>query len=191
MSEVIMSLMDLAALDTSELTAQVGRLQREGIYFLTVQKAGIVERETEDPADPSNYDLNFESLIEEYVPLKEEDGVGLDKSKIIGNTFKERYFIYGKDIIQAIQLLMGQYKSVGLRCKGQMGGVEGQAPGWIDEIVGKRIIVRVQHRMDKGGVERANIYWMTPKQMKKANIPLAVLGRDLLDEQGNPMEEAA
>lgn len=185
----ITSLMDLAALDTSDMTAQMSRLQREGIYLIEVQDAKITEQESDDPAKPSNYNIGFSSSILQFVPLKEE--TGFDPESLTGKAFNERYFIYGQDIGQAIQLLMGQYKSVGLRCKGIMGGVEGSEPGWIDDIKGKRLVIRVQHRTDKTGQERANIYWLTPKQMAKANIPLETLGRDLLDEQGNPIAEEA
>ncbi len=190
MSEhAIMNLMDLAALDTSDMSAQMSRLQRQGIYFLEVVKAGYTEQESNDAAKATNYNLMIESTILEFIPLDETEK--LDMSKIIGATFKERYFLFGEQLIQSIQLLMGMYKSVGLRCKGAMGGVEGSEPGWVDEIAGKRIIVRVQHRTGNDGQERANIYWLTPKQMKKLGIPLDALGRDLLDEQGNPLGDAA
>lgn len=180
------NLMDLATLDTSDMIAQTSRLQKEGIYVLDVQSAGIVEQPAADPALPMNYILGVKSVILAFAALKEEDKA--KQEELVGRDFSERYFLYGQEILGAIQQLMGNYKKVGLRHKGVMGGVEGSEPGWIDEIVGKRIVVRVRQYQNKNQQDVVAYDWLTPKQMEKAELSWDILGRDFLDEKGNVVE---
>lgn len=177
------SLMDLAAVDTSDLSAQMSRLQRAGIYVLDVNSAMFSEQPSNDPAEPANYNLAIRSKVLLFVPIDENDGGG-DPSQMEGKDFNERYFIYGKQIKEAIQLLMGRYKSVGLPHKGKLGGVEGSEPGWVDSISGQRIVVRVRHYKSSDGQDRAGYDWLSPKAMAKAGVTWDVLGRDFLDEFG-------
>jgi hypothetical protein len=181
------SLMDLAAFDTSDLKAQVSRLARQGIYIVELKKAQLVEVPPQDPADPISFRLNLSSDILQFVPLDKNETV----EDMAGRSLNESFFLSSKDIKEAIQLLMGRYKTVGFRCKGTMGGVEGSEPGWIDEGVGKRIVVRVRHYTNKQGQDQAAFDWLSAKQMEKLEIPVEVLARDFLDEAGNPIDVAA
>jgi len=182
------NLMSLASFDTSDLQAQMSRLAREGIYLIELGKLGFTEQApTRDPADPMNYQLNIPGNILSFIPLEVSADPTLDD--LTGRSLNERYFVYGKDIKEAIQLLMGKFKSAGFRHKGVMGGVEGSAPGWIEEAMGKRVVVRVHHYKPKDGEERAQFTWLNPFQLQKANIDLAILGRDFLDEFGRPIED--
>lgn len=183
------SLMDLATLDTSDMSAQTSRLQREGLYVVEVGKVQFSEQPPQDPANPMNYNYIFNSTILAYSPLKEGESVeGME-----GRPLNQRIFLNGKDIRQAVQLLMGQYKIVGLRHKGAMGGVEGSEPGWVDEAVGKRIAIRVRHGQRADGQEQAYFDWLSPKAMAKAGLPWEYLGREFVDEVGNvvQLEQAA
>lgn len=183
------SLMDLASTDTSELTAQLSRLPRAGIYIINLDEARFAEQAPTDPADPMNYTLGIKGTILVFDPLDKADAG--KAAELEGKALSERYFLFGKDIQEAIQLLMGRYKAAGFRHKGAMGGVEGAAPGWIDEALGKRVAVRVRHFTDKGGQDRAGFDWLSQKAMEKAGIDWAIMQRDFLDEHGNPMQEAA
>lgn len=184
------NLMDLATVDTSDMTAQVSRLQRQGIYVLELSSLGFVEQPPQDPADPMNYNLKTTGQILEFMPLNEEDAAA--REGLLGKDLNERIFIYGKEARESIQLLMGRFKQVGFRHKGIMGGMEGAPAGWIDEAVGKRIAIRVRHYVRKSdGQEVAAIDWMSPKQMEKAEMPWEVLAREFLDESGNPVDLAA
>lgn len=181
------SLMDLAALDTSDLSAQTSRLQAEGIYVVEVQKIGFSEQPPQDPANPMNYNFNFEGNTLAYLPL--ENGKMIEGME--GRTLKQRIFLFGENITEAVQLLMGAYKTVGFRHKGPMGGVEGAAPGWADEALGKRIAIRVRHGQDKNGTDRAYYDWLSPKQLVKVGLTWEHMGREFLDEVGNPTSVAA
>jgi hypothetical protein len=185
------SLMDLAVLDTSEMSAQTSRLQKEGIYVVELKKIGFSEQPPQDPADPMNYNFNFESTILAFSPLTAEAANAEADAAMIGRDLKQRIFLYGKDIVQAIQLLMGQYKIVGFRHKGIMGGVEGSEPGWIDEANGQRLAVRVRHYSRKDGQEAVAYDWLSPKAMEKAGIPWEGMARPFLDEVGNEVQIAA
>ena len=179
-------LMDLAVLDTSDMQAQTSRLPKQGIYILNVDSAGLTEQPPADPANPMSYNLGIKSTILLFDPLLEEDKAKAEEAT--GRSFSERYFLYVEQIVEAIQLLMGKYKTVGLRHKGRLGGVEGSEPGWVDEIAGKRIAVRVRHYTNKNGQDQAGIDWLSPKQMKKIGIDWEIMQRDFLDEHGNPIE---
>lgn len=183
------NLMDLASVDTSDMQAQTSRLQRQGIYILDLTKLGFIENPPSDPAKPMNYNLTTVGTILAFDPLDPtETGPVLE-----GTDMRERIPLFGENLKEGIQLLMGRFKTVGFKHKGIMGGVEGAPVGWIDEAVSKRIAIRVRHYTDKNEQVRVAIDWLSPKQMGKLNPPLPfdVLGREFLDEIGNPVDLAA
>jgi hypothetical protein len=183
------NLMELATLDTSDLKAQTSRLPNQGIYVINIEELKFAEQAPSDPADPMNYTLTIRGTVLAFQPL---DQNGASEEDMEGRQLTERYFLYGKQIQEAIQLLMGRFKLVGFRHKGIMGGVEGSEPGWIDEAVGQRVCVRVRHYTSRGdGQERASFDWLSPKQMEKAGIQWEVLARPFLDENGNEVGQEA
>lgn len=186
-----MSLLDLAAFDTSDLKAQVGRLQPAGLYIIELNSIGFAEQPAKDPADPSNYRFESKGQILAFQPLSADSYNG-NPEDMVGRDLREGVFLSGKDIQAAIQQLMGKYKLAGFRHKGPMGGVEGSAPGWVDEAKGKRVAVRVRQYTTAGGEDRVAFDWLSPKQLKSAGLEWAdTMGRDFLDEKGNPVEIAA
>ena len=181
------NLMDLATVDTSDLSAQTSRLQREGIYVTELTELKFVEQPPQDPANPMNYNLTIKGTILAFMPLDpNESADGME-----GKDLRERFFLFGENVKEGIQLLMGRFKVVGFRHKGTMGGVEGAPAGWIDEAIGKRIAVRVRHYKNRNDQEQVAIDWLSPKQMEKAGITWDVLQRDFLDEKGNVVDLAA
>lgn len=180
------NLMQLASLDTTELTAQLTRLALEGIYIIDLGKVGFTQQAPTDPAKPMNFNLAIPGTILAFAPLHKEDESKV--ADLISKPLNERYFLYGENLKEAIQLLMGRYKTVGFKHKGIMGGVEGAQPGWIDEAQGRRVVVRVSGFTDKTDQPRVRFDWLSPKAMKKANIDWEILGRDFLDEHGNVIE---
>lgn len=179
------NLMSLATLDTSDLQAQISRLPKQGVYISELMKMQFAEQAPVDPAHPMNYNLVIQSGILGFLPLDPADAI----VDLEGRNLNERYFLYGEQLKEAIQLLMGRFKVVGFRYKGVMGGVEGSQPGWIDEAIGKRICTRVRYYTPKDGQERAAFDWLSPKQMEKAGIEWATLGRQFLDENGKVVED--
>ncbi len=190
MSEIEMNfanLMDLATVDTSDLSAQTSRLQRQGLYVVELHELKFVEQAPQDPADPMNYNLTTQGTILAFVPLDpSESAEGME-----GRNLRERIFLYGKDSKEGIQLLMGRFKTAGFKHKGIMGGVEGAPAGWVDDAVGKRIALRVRHYTNRNGQEQVAIDWLSPKQMEKAGISWEVLQREFLDEKGDVVNIAA
>jgi hypothetical protein len=182
------NLMSLATMDTSDLKAQVSRLPRQGIYIEELAKLALTEQPPSDPAKPMSYNLNIGGLILGFAPLKEDADAAGDTSQMEGNNLNERFFLYGEQVKEAIQLLMGRFKIAGFRHKGLMGGVEGSAPGWIDEAVGKRIAVRVRHFTPKDGQERAQFDWLSPKAMEKVGLDWSIMQRPFFDENGVEMD---
>ena len=180
------SLMQLASLDTTELQAQMTRLALAGIYVLDLGKVAFTAQASQDPAKPMNFNLGIPGTILAFAPLNKEDESKV--ADLIGKSLNERYFLYGENLKEAVQLLMGRYKLVGFKHKGIMGGVEGYQPGWIDEAQGKRVVARVSHFTDKQEQPRARFDWLSPRAMKKANIDWEIMGRDFLDENGRPIE---
>jgi len=180
------NLMQLAELDTTELQAQMTRLALEGIYVCELGKVGFTAQASNDPAKPANFNLALPGTILAFAPLHKEDEPKING--LIGQTLNERYFLFGENIKEAVQLLMGRYKTVGLKHKGKMGGVEGYQPGWVDEAQGKRVVVRVSGYVDKQEQPRVRFDWLSPKAMKKANIDWEIMGRDFLDEHGKAIE---
>lgn len=188
---MLMGLMDLATLDTSDMKAQMSRLQTPGIYIADLNEIGIAEQPNSDPALPSNFLITTKSTTLAFRPL--EAGVMTEEQikDMEGKPINERYFIDGTKIREAIQLLMGRFKTAGLRHKGLLGGVEGAPAGWLDEAVGKRIAIRVRQYVGKDGQDRVSFDWLSPKQMEKLELPWEILGRDYCDENGNPVDLAA
>lgn len=181
------NLMDLASTDTSDLQAQLSRLPRAGIYIIELEELKFAEQAPQDPAEPMNYTLGIKGMTLAFQPLdKTESGDNME-----GRALSERYFLYGQEVKEAIQLLMGRFKAAGFRHKGVMGGVEGSEPGWIDEAIGNRVCVRVRHFNSKDGQERAGFDWLSPKAMAKAGIEWDVLGREYLDETGKAVQQEA
>ena len=182
------SLMELAGLDTSDLQAQVSRLPMAGIYVTELAKLALIQQPPQDPAEPMSYALSCQGVILAFSPLvKDNEAAPAIPDGLIGGNLNERIFIYGKNLKEGIQLLMGRFKQAGLRHKGTMGGVEGANPGWIDEALGKRIAIRVSHGQ-RNGQDVAYFNWMSPKQMKKAGLGWEAMGRDYLDEVGKPLD---
>ena len=186
-----MSLLDLAAFDTSDLKAQVGRLQAAGIYIIDLNKVGFAEQPARDPADPSNFRYESKGTILAFMPADAATYQGKPED-MAGRELREGVFLSGKELVDAFRQLMGKYKMAGFRHKGIMGGVEGQAPGWIDEALGKRVAVRVRQYTTSGGEDRVSFDWLSPKQLEKIGLSWAdSMGRDFLDENGNVVEQAA
>lgn len=173
------SLMDLADFDTSDVKVLTSRLQDAGIYLTDLKSVEITEQPAQDPADPTNYQILFKHEILEFTP-ESRDYTG-DPEDMVGREMTERYFLYGKELQQAIGLLMGRYKNAGYEHKGRIGGLPNTEPGWLDGAVGTRNYVRVKHSTSKDGNERARFDWLSKKQIEKAKLEVGILGREMLE----------
>lgn len=187
------SLMELASLDTSDMTAQISRLAREGVYICQLTELKFIEQPAKDPAKPMNYALSIKGLILAFEPTVKQGEVAAPIPEgLIGGNLNERFFLFGENLKEAVQLLMGRFKQAGFRHKGKMGGIEGAEAGWIEEALNQRVAIRVRHG-NRDGQDVAYFDWMSPKQMDKAGLKdwTGIMAREFLDENGKPIDPMA
>lgn len=156
-----MSLADLAALETDEIETLMSRLPDEGIY--TVRGKEVTATENLKEGEPPLFSFNFATEILEAEPLRKDK----DPESYAGRSLRERYTLWPTDFKEAIGLLKGKYKTIGLPCAGNLGGVEGEEPGWLDGMVGYIFKVRVRHFTDKNKNQRAGFDWLPTDEAKE------------------------
>lgn len=162
-----LSLADLAAMNTDDVAVLTSRLPVEGIFLVRCTELGFTQSEsTIDPATnqprPPLFRLGIKTEILEAKPLKKD----VDAETLVGRTLTESYVLWPAQFREAVGLLKGRYKLVDLPYTGNVGGVEGQEPGWVDGAVNHIFRVRVRHFTSKGN-ERAGFDWL-PAEDKKA-----------------------
>lgn len=153
-----LSLADLASLVTDEITTLTSRLPEEGIYTVRGTEVTAAQAESVE-GKPPLFRFNFQSEVLEMKPLDSK----VDPEKFVGRSLRESYTLWPADFKEAIGLLKGRFQLIGLENKGNLGGVEGQAPGWLDNFVNKVFKVRVRHYTDKNKNERAGFDWLKPE----------------------------
>jgi len=178
------SLMDLATTDTSEIKALRNRLQPEGIYVVAFTEANLREIENQDPSKPPRASLGFKGVVEHFEPLKADSS---DRD-LVGKAYNQFETIWLSDIAEAIGLLKGRYESAHLPTAGIPGGIEGHE-GWIDGVIGKRVAIRVRHKV-VGDDTRVYVDWLGAKAMEKVGLAWEDMGREAVDGRGNPIEIA-
>ncbi len=151
-----LSLADLAALNTDEVETLMNRLPDQGIYLVRGGEVKAAEsRDESDSSKPPLFSFTFASEILGAEPLDKSK----DPESYVGRSLRDRYTLWPSDFQEAIGLLKGRYKTIGLGNEGQLGGVEGQDPGWLDGITGHVYRVRVRHFDSKNG-KRAAFDWL-------------------------------
>jgi len=155
-----MSLADLAAMDAQAegIAVLTSRLPAAGMYI--VRGKEVKASESRKEGEPPLFSFIFTAEILEAKPLDKE----VDAERLVGRTLTERYTLWPTDFREAVGLMMGRYKIIGLPFEGRMGGVEGQEPGWLDGLTGHLFQVRVRHFTDKNNNERAGFDWLPYKQ---------------------------
>lgn len=158
MSNTGLSLADLASLNTDEIATLTSRLPEAGIFV--VRGVGVKAAESNtDPEKPPLFRFGFESEILAAELLDKDK----DPEKFVGRKLNESYTLWPDSITEAIGLLKGRYQMVFLPNTGMMGGVEGQAPGWLDGIVGHIFRIRVRRYTTARG-EQAGYDWLPTEE---------------------------
>lgn len=155
-----MSLADLAAMDAQAegIAVLTSRLPAAGMYVVRGKEVRATESRKEGEPPLFAFILGTE-ILDAKLMDKEADG-----ERLVGRSLTERYTLWPSDFKEAVGLLMGKYKIIGLPFDGRMGGVEGQEPGWLDGLTGHVFQIRVRHFTDKNGNERAGFDWLPYKQ---------------------------
>lgn len=163
-SNMFLSLADLAGLNTDDINVITSRLPTAGIFRVRVTSISSKQGDPK-PGERPNFYFTFKPVI-----LGVKEGSLFDKSidpeSLVGKTINDPFTLWTKtdeDLAESIGLLKGRYKLVGLPHEGNMGGVEGAEPGWIDGAVNHEFDLRVRHVV-KNGDTRAYIEWLKQEE---------------------------
>lgn len=143
------SLMDLANTNTDDVATVMSRLPAVGIYTMKGESVVGSQAEPQD-GKPPLIRFKFTGEIMDVKPTDKK----VDPQTLIGRKLSETYTLWPAELEQHIGLLKGRYQKVGLPNTGNMGGVEGQAPGWLDGMTGHIFQMRVYSYMSKGQEQR-------------------------------------
>ena len=180
------SLADLAAANTDDIGVLRNRLQKAGIYIIGMTEVSLRDVEQSDPDQKPRLALTYNGLVEYFEPLEKNDDDAASAEDMIGKNYTQRETIWLDDIREAIGLMKGRHVATHLPVQGTMGGVEGVEPGWLDEVVGKRVPIRVRHRV-VGDDTRVYYDWLGTKALEKLGISWDDVGREPVDKDGNPI----
>lgn len=152
------SLADLAGMDTSDIAVVSSRLPAAGLYTVigTEVKLGMMDKNGDKPQLAY---INFGFEVLDFEPTKEMDEEAIQR--IIGRKLSDRSTLWPEDMAESIGLVKGNYKRAGINIEEpkNLGGVEGQPQGWLDNMVEKIFQIRIRHGLSKGE-ERAFINWV-------------------------------
>lgn len=151
------SLMDLATFDTDEIGTLLSRNLPDGLYTMAITDFEGSETEPKDDKPPL-VQFKYEYTVESAQLVKKGE---YDPVTLVGRKVPHTITFWPKDLQQVIGLLKGSYQKVGLPNTGPIGGAVamGGQPGWADNAVGARIIVKVQSFMSNGQ-ERTFYEWV-------------------------------
>lgn len=186
-SEEFENMMDLAALAGVDTTGEKGqrfKLNDEGIYVGVIEEAGLKEFETEKG---KLFRAGTKVSVMHFEPLDPESKADVEKK--IGSVLFRSDRIRPEELKDDLSQMLAQYQAAGFNTKGPIGGVEGAAPGWLDDTIGQRVGLRVKHSAPReDGQVFENIDMMTPKQLIAAGVSWEEMGRPFIDWQGNEVE---
>lgn len=159
------SLAELASMQTDEIKELTSRIPDAGIFVVKGTEVKATEnRDPNDPNRPPLFRINTQMEVLEAKPIAKDK----DPESYVGRTLREGFALWPDDFQECIGLLKGRYKTIGLSNTGNLGGVEGQEPGWLDGIVNHIFRVRVRHATGKDGVERAYFDYLLLEEEKKS-----------------------
>jgi hypothetical protein len=158
-----MSLADLASFNTDEIETLMSRVPDAGIFTVAGKEVTVSMTESEDGEKPPLFRINFLADILIAEPLDKKK----DPESYVGRTLREGYALWPSDFSACIGLVKGRYKVVGLERDGALGGVEGQEPGWLDNMVSHKFRIRVRHGKRKDGQTQAYFDWLPLEDEEK------------------------
>jgi len=164
-ADIGFSLMDLANTNTDAVRTLLTRLPPNGLYTFSLEDVKGSQGETDDQGRPGLIRYKFDYKTLDVKPVDKK----IDPLTLIDRNLSESYTIWPSAFEEMIGLLKGRYQKAGIPNLGNMGGVEGAAPGWIDGGVGHIIQVRVYSFMNKGQ-ERVGFDWVGGNPSEEAAV---------------------
>lgn len=138
MTEQFISLAELAGTTTDDVLAITTRVPAAGIYCLKGLSITATQTEATEERKPLTR-FAYANEILDMLPTDKK----VDKEKLIGRKLNRTVTLWPDDLAEGIGFLKGDYEKAGIDNTGNMGGVEGSAPGWLDNIVGATYFMRV------------------------------------------------
>lgn len=193
-AESFMSLMDLTTMDTTEIKAVRGRLQQAGIYVVNFTNVTVNMKVDEVDPDKSRANVRWEGVIESFQPLEDAEEEGVDPEAMIGRAFNQFRSIPlrpADEMRRAIGQIKGEmYHLARFPTVGPLGGDPDGEPGWLENVVGQRVAIRVRHATNKDGDTRAYIDWLSPALLNQIDgIDWEDMQRPALNPDGTEQDE--
>lgn len=154
-AEIGFSLMDLANTNTDAVKTLLTRLPPAGVYVFEIKGVAGSQGETDDQGRPGLIRFKWDYETKDVKPVDKK----IDPQTLIGRNLSESFTLWPSDFEGMLGLMKGRYQKAGIPNLGNLGGVEGAAPGWLDGGVGRLIQCRVYTFMSKGQ-ERVGFDWI-------------------------------
>lgn len=140
-----LSLAALAGANTDEIQALTSRVPPAGIWRVRGEAVKLSEGEGKD-GKPNPFRIGYKYLV---LHGKATDP-NFDNEKMVDRKLQESVTLWPDDIDTGIGLTKGRYQKAGLPNVGNLGGVEGMEPGWLDNFVGAEFDLRIRHGQRNG-----------------------------------------
>lgn len=136
------SLAALAGIDSDGVAAIANRVPPKGLWHTKGESVKITGGGKGDDGKPKPFNVTFTHLV---LGGKSTDP-SFDNEKMVDRKLKQRFTIWPSDMEEGIGLLKGMYAKVGIQNSGMpLGGVEGQAPGWVDLFTASELNLKITH----------------------------------------------
>lgn len=160
MSEGMMSLADIAGMDTSDITELRSSQLPTGLFLFEVGRGSLSEKVIRD--DEQVYEIGLPLKIVEVDTITEKDTSPED---VIGKTHNERWLVIPAEAEKGIGYAKAFVADIGGDNTGAMGGVE-DSEGWLTKNEGLRFLAKVVKKKGKDGEWYSRI--QLPKPGKKS-----------------------
>lgn len=176
----LISLADLASMDTDDIQAIETRVHQAGVYDCRIESAKSGGGEWDEANNRQNaftvsyiYEVLHATLIDKAV----------DANAKVGRKIRESFRIWPADIGEGIGLIKGRHQKAGLQNSGMPMGGDGKAVGWLDAAVGGIVSLQVRTGIIKATGQQTNFFdWLKPDSATQGTaeeLPPEELGVDL------------
>ncbi|MBX9653703.1 hypothetical protein K2Y11_08810 [bacterium] len=137
-----LSLAALAGADTSGIQALANRVPPAGIWRVQGDTVKLSQGEGRDGKAPP-FRIGYIYLVRHGKSTDPE----FDNEKMVDRKLRESFTIWPDDIEEGIGLTKGRYLKAGISNSEpkNLGGVESQPPGWLDNFTGAEFDLRIRH----------------------------------------------
>lgn len=164
--ETMFSLADLAQLNTDDISAKLSRAYIPGIYNVIGKSVKMTQLESKKEGEPGLIQVAFVYEVLSATATKKTEQEEIER--MIGRDIRDSYTIWPNDIRDSLALLKGRYQKAGIENSGMgVGGVEGQEPGWLDNVVNAQLGLKIGSYV-KDGETRNRFDWAKPVAIAEA-----------------------